>query len=334
MADSTLAAIQLKVRRLTRSPSTAMLTDATINEYVNTFIEYDFPEHLRLFSLKTTFEFYTTANVDTYPPSTVATDPLYQFDQRYITFEGPVYIAGFEAKLSQSREEFYRIFPFVNSVASTQLVGDGVTVAFNGTLSAIPVLQNQVVFTAQDATGNSLVLTDQVATGVPAFPTGNLTSPDGVSTGTINYITGAFTLNWGTAPAAQAVIYSETYPYSPGRPTLLLYYDDQFQVRPIPDKAYKVILNAYIRPTELLAAGDSPELEQWWQYIAYGAAKKVREDRMDLDTVQLIMPEFLKQQNLVLRRTLVQQANQRVATIYVNQVQPTGTGYNPYGNPF
>ena len=334
MANSTLAAIRLKVRRLTRSPSTAQITDATIDEYVNTFIQYDFPEHLRLFSLKTTFEFYTSANVAQYPPSTVVTNPLYQFDQRYITFEGPVYIAGFEGRLSQSREEFYNVYPFVNSIANTQLVGDGVTLAFAGTLTNAPVLQEHVLFTAKDAVGNSLVLSDETIPGVPAFPTGLLTSPDGISNGTINYLTGAFTLNWATAPGNNENIVSETYPYQPSRPDMVLYYDNTFFVRPVPDKAYPIQLDAYIRPTELLASNESPQLEQWWQYIAYGAAKKIFEDRMDLESVQLIMPEYKKQEALVLRRTVVQQANERVATIYVNQVQPTGSGFNPYGNPF
>ena len=73
MADSSLTAIRLKVRRLTRSPSVGQITDATIDEYVNTFIQYDFPEHLRLFSLKTVLEWFTQPNVDTYAPSTVAT---------------------------------------------------------------------------------------------------------------------------------------------------------------------------------------------------------------------------------------------------------------------
>ena len=77
MADSTLAAVRLKVRRLTRSPSAAQISDATIDEYINTFIQYDFPEHLRLFTLKTTFNFFVQPNIDTYFPSTVATDPLF-----------------------------------------------------------------------------------------------------------------------------------------------------------------------------------------------------------------------------------------------------------------
>ncbi len=325
MANSSLTAIISKIRQLTRSPSEITLSSTEITEQINTFIQYDFPEHLRLFSLKTTFEFFTQPNIDTYAPSLVPTNPLYQFDQRYITFEGPIYVAGFEARLSQSREEFYRIFPFVNSIASTQLIGDGVTTIFNGTLTQIPVLRNQVVFTVKDANNNGLVLSDD---GL-----GNLTSPTGVGTGTIDYLSGVFNLNWVIAPAADQPIYSETYPYNPSRPTLILYYDDQFVVRPVPEKAYKIIMDAYIRPSELLDSGESPKLEQWWQYIAYGAAKKIFENRMDMESVQQIMPEFKKQEALVLRRTLVQQSNQRVSTIYTDQAQGSGY-YNSFFGSF
>lgn len=329
MADSTLNAIRLKIRRLTRSPSTAQLTDATIDEYVNTFIQYDFPESLRLFSLKTTFEFYVQPNIDTYPPSSVVTDPLFQFDQRYITFEGPVYIAGLEGQLSQSRAEFYRIYPFVNSVVDTQLRGDGVTLIFTGTLTQLPILQGQVVFTVIGANNVGLILSDGT-TVVPSFPVGLLTSPDGLNFGTINYLTGAFTLTFGTAPSAGQPIFAETYPYVAARPTTVLYYDDTFVVRPIPDKAYKIILDAYIRPTELLAAGTSPQLEQWWQYIAISASIKIFQDRMDMDSVQLLLPEANKQERLVLRRTIVQQANERTSTIYVSQIQSNYSSGNQF----
>ena len=37
---------------------------------------------------------------------------------------------------------------------------------------------------------------------------------------------------------------------------------------------------------------------------------------MDLDSVQLILPEFKLQERLCLRATLTQQANERTVTIY------------------
>ena len=60
----TLLNIQTKVRRLTRNPSESTLTTDQLNEYINTFILYDFPSNIRLLSLRTTLTFYTQPNVD------------------------------------------------------------------------------------------------------------------------------------------------------------------------------------------------------------------------------------------------------------------------------
>jgi hypothetical protein len=79
MANFTLEAIRTKVRRLTRSPSENILPTSDIDEYINTFVEFDFPEHIQLFPLHTTFEFFTQPNVDTYVPSNDPADPLYLF---------------------------------------------------------------------------------------------------------------------------------------------------------------------------------------------------------------------------------------------------------------
>src|SRR5580765_2325949 len=95
MANSTLAAIQQKVRRLTRSPSLQQLSDADLNQYINTFILYDFPEHLRLFSLRTTLTFYTQPFIDVYETNTIdPTNPLYNFKNKYLTVHPTIYVAG------------------------------------------------------------------------------------------------------------------------------------------------------------------------------------------------------------------------------------------------
>ena len=75
MASSTLQTIQNKVRKLTRSPSINQLTDATLNEYINTFIAYDLPQELRLFKLHKTFDFVLSPFQDTYDLSTLTVDP-------------------------------------------------------------------------------------------------------------------------------------------------------------------------------------------------------------------------------------------------------------------
>ncbi len=144
----------------------------------------------------------------------------------------------------------------------------------------------------------------------------------GAINGTINYVTGVVTnLTFPVAPRLSEPINSHTVPYVTSRSTAVLYYNNEFTVRPVPDQPYEIKMDAYIRPTALLEAGDEPALEQMWQYIAYGAAKKILEDRTDLETVQLLMPEFKQQERLVLRRTLVQYSNDRVATIYTSQTE-------------
>ena len=90
-------------------------------------------------------------------------------------------------------------------------------------------------------------------------------------------------------------------------------------------------MEAYKQPTQLMNDNQLPDLDHWWQYIAYGAAKKVFEDRTDMGGVSMIMPEFKEQERFVLRRTLVQNSNNRVATIYSEATQRRGGWGNNRG---
>lgn len=314
MADSTLATIRTKVRRLTRSPSNSQLTVADIDAYINTFVLYDFPEHLRLFSFKKTFTFYTEPNIDTYETNTSdSTDPLFNFKNRYITVHEPIYIAGYPVLFLQDRSRFYNLYPIYNTIKTTGKTADDITTNFSGTLKSTPILSNNVLFTSKTAANAGLELHDDGA---------GVLSGDG--TGTIDYISGAFTLAFSTAPGKGNPINSQVVIYQASRPDSILYFDNKFVVRPVPDQVYAVNMEVYARPTELLSTGQSPELEQYWQYIAYGAAKKVFEDRMDLESIAMIEPEYEKQELLVGRRTIVQQASQRTSTIYTDQVDRNG----------
>lgn len=307
MADSSLQAIRTKIRRLTRSMSAAQLTDDQIDEYVNTFIQYDFPEHLRTFTLRQTFTFFCQPFIDTYETSTNPGDQFFNWKQIYTTIHEPIYIAGQRAFFSQDRDQFFSIFPMINQRNQVG-TGDNVTLAFAGTVPSFPILRNQVMFDSLTTAGVGMQVHDDGA--------GNLI---GDGNGTINYLTGAFTINWNVAPGTGIPINSQAVPYQASQPTSLLFYNSQLTLRPVPDQPYRINMEVYVRPSELLAANQSPDLQEWWQYIAYGAAKKVFEDRMDLQSVQMIMPEYKAQESLVLRRTIVQQTGSRTPTIYTEQ---------------
>lgn len=346
---ATLAQIRQMVRFLTKSPSQALLTDATIDDNVNTFLLYDFPEHVRLFELHSTFTWYCQPNVDTYVTDKTlpTTDPLYNFQNKYITVNPPVYVAGYQASYGQSREEFYRMWPQVDSI--TQIAaGDGVTTQFTGVINAnnsnnqpgspvAPILRNFVLIDSINGAGAGMSLVDQPLPFAPNF--GSLYVPGTVPPTTfdpnnnINYITGAYVITFPVAPDVGVPINAQVYNYVPSRPLSLLWYDNKFVLRPVPDQPYQINIEVYKRPTELLVSSQEPNMEQHWQYIAYGAARKILQLRFDYDSVALIEPEYKKQQELVLNRTVVQNTNQRVATIY-SQQSDIGSGWgnwNGYG---
>jgi len=316
---SSLLQIRTKIRRLTRSPSTSQLTDDQIDDYVNTFVLYDFPE----FTLDKKLTFYVMPNVDQYSNNTVnADDPLYNFINVSLTVQNPVYVGGEEVNLSQSRSEFFRQYPKYNYESSIG-TGDGVTTAFAGTLSNIPLLARTVMFNSVDSDGEGIVVSDvpriDVATGFQT-QVGDLVVPDNSgSVGTVNYLTGVYTFTFPSAPDTDKDVVAQAYKYSTAKPRSVLYEDNKFTFRPVPDKSYRVEIDTFKRPTELLADADQPEISQWWQYIAYGAAKKVFEDRMDVESVQAITPEFMRQRSLVLQRLVIQQAGERTATIYTER---------------
>jgi hypothetical protein len=339
---STLAQIQTKVRRLTRSLSEAQLTTDQLNDYINTFVLYDFPEHLRLFNLQTTFTFFTEPYIDTYESNDTASSVFYNFKNKYLNIMPPIYIAGKQSLFLESREQFFAMYPMFNSIASIGQTGNAVATSFTGVINTqqaiIPsgltqivlLLRNNVLFSSVGANGANLAMIDY-----PISPTiGNLYIPGGAPTSTsvqdttnyINYTTGAFVVTFTAgAPANGVAINSQTVSVQPTLPQSMLFYDGKFTMRPVPDQAYRIQMEVAKRPTELLAGTQSPELAEWWQYIAYGTSKKVFEDRMDLDSVQLIMPEFKKQEALINRRTIVQQTSQRTTTIYSNESGGVGS---------
>jgi len=148
------------------------------------------------------------------------------------------------------------------------------------------------------------------------YEVGASNPPDVLQTNFINYVTGQFFVTFPNAPAAGQTINSQTVPTIPSRPFGILFQNNTFTLRPVPDQPYAINFLVDVRPTQLFLTNSVPQLEELWQYIAYGAAKKIFEDRMDSESIQQILPEFDQQERMCLRRTLVQLANQRTSTIY------------------
>ena len=305
---STLEKIRIKIRRITKSPSSSKITDDEIDYYVNNFILYDFPSWVTPSFLKTSFVFYTQPFIDRYISSSDVTSDLYNFKNTFVSFFDPIYVSGDKTPFTVDKDEFYTAYPKTMYPCSIG-TGDGVTVAYTGTISKNPLLRNDILFSTVDVNNSGLAVRDDGE--------GSLVG-DCVAGGVIDYITGIYTFTFNTAPKALEDIVAEVIYYEASKPSYILYDGSSFILRPVPDRPYKIEISAYTRPTELMLSSSLPELSQWWQYIAYGSAKKVFEDRGNTQGVIDITPEFENQEELIRNKLALDNTNRRVATIYTD----------------
>lgn len=335
-------AIENKVRRITARPSANEITSQEIANYVNTFFLYDFPEHLRLESLRVNWQFLTNAN-----------QPVYDFDTSlFLTAMPPVFIAGYSSYMTQSRENFYRINPRINflqkSVATVGIVDSAGPFTFQ--LINLPIMPgfkpnppgayepNPAGYEVKNTNWNVLVSgVNSAGTSVTLIDDGlgNLWDPlDVVGTdpvrGNINYTTGVGTATFKQNLAAGTAINCQYIPYVAARPIAAVFYQDQIMLSPVPDQAYTVSFEAYKYPSALLLSSSSPQLKEWWQCLALGASLKIFEDNGDLDNYARYRPLLDEQLRLVQRRSIVQQTSERVSTIYSDQT--TSSAVYPFGN--
>ena len=343
MSVATLQDIITKIRRLTGSGNDNQLTDAQIIDYINSFYLYDFPAQFRSLKLKNNYTFNTIQGIDTYP-----------FDsENYETVDMPCYCMKREVKLFQDPWSFYAA-NFNWQQQENFTTGNGSTGAYAGNLSAFPLIRSS---NNNPAVQTTLAPTSVFPSGYPAtFPaaipsriqnilitantatsTLNVTD-DGAgnligdcSAGTINYQTGAIAgLIFTQIVPAGNNIQCQYNPQVLSIPLAILFYQNQFTLRPVPDQGYTIELVAYRQPSQaLLGSSDPnnpnyagvPEFKEWWECIAAGASKKVYEDRLDAEGIMLMDKMIKERYALVETRTYAQIGKQRISTLFSDQLQ-------------
>lgn len=345
-SDTTLSMIRKKVRRITSSPSESSLPTSEIDIYINNFYNTEFPYAIKTDQMRSVYTFFTSPNIDKYPVNI-------NYNQG---FRSPVYFEGVKGYYYQDREEFYDIYPRWPT-EQTLGTGDGVTTNFTPTISGAPFLRNEVVIGTVDSNDDVVRVSDN-GEGILYLNTPNVrqsipletdvdpgmkninTSPavsgtdqfpgDNVLTdvGTVNYETGAINITFPVAPKSNEEITIQTYQYSAGRPYSLLFWNNNLFVRPVPDKVYKVEVESFLSPVQFLNTTDVPIVNQWWEYIALGAAIKILTDRQDFDGVSAVKPEFERQAGLILERQSVEEIGMRNTTIFTESVNNPGYYWN------
>jgi hypothetical protein len=139
----------------------------------------------------------------------------------------------------------------------------------------------------------------------------NVYNLTGNGSGTINVVTGAFSATFTTAPASSLVIYDNYQAYNAARPQGVLFYNNQFTFRPIPDLVYQITMQGFITQVQLTLSSSSPLLTEWGELIAIGASLDVFLDRGDLAAYNAYYPILKRYENVALGRFVEQLQNQQ-----------------------
>lgn len=241
----------------------------------------------------------------------------------------------------------------IDNTAYGAYVSGGDWVTISQTFSFVipgPFLSKEVVIGGVDTSGNPISINDDgsgnlqylvpnpvisipVNTTNPAIPgmynlnTGSPGLNNPTNIGTVNYVSGQidFTLPNGVSLASGTLLTVWVSQYQTGRPYALLFWNNEFTIRPVPKKIHKVEIETYLTPVQFLSSDDVPILNQWWQLIAIGAAIKVLEDRQDMEGVQNLSVLYDRQESLVLERQTIEEIYQPNITIF--NTSSTSVGY-------
>jgi hypothetical protein len=160
-----------------------------------------------------------------------------------------------------------------------------------------------------------LIITDNVETFSDintTYTTANVTWTGSLGgTATINYATGSVSVSFNTAPISGQAIQLSYAEMKPSTPTLVLYYNNLFQLSPVPDTVYRFRMKAYEKLDPLVNATDRPLLDQWGPCIAYGTARDLCVDYGEMDSYAEISVLYKEQVSYCIDRTLQDLLNER-----------------------
>lgn len=283
----TLADIAAKVRNITGTPSQEQLLDNQIYDYIN-----------RYYALTMPFELKQQVNFQPYNFTTLANTDVYAVSTAFQTDEPMCYANGFPLVFYQDRDVFFQDWPqqyTQDQVASA----DGLTATFPGTTQASPIIKGTYFITdgTQVAFDKSDGILYQTIAGVDT------------AVGTLNYVTGAFTVTFNAIPTAGLLIMDNYQAYNAARPQGVLFYNQTLTFRPIPDQVYQITLQGFITQVQLTNQGQSPLFSEWGELIALGASLDIFLDRGDLVAYNNMYAIFKRYENVALGRYVEQFTN-------------------------
>jgi hypothetical protein len=263
------------------------LSSQSVANYVNTYYTFIMP-----------FELKEQINLQPLNFNAFAYTDVYSFPAGFLTDQPMAYADGFPLIFYQDRDIFYQDWP-IQYAQDAVGTGNGSTQTFTGNTQNFPIING-----TWQITDGTQVCYDSGVLNSPSVP--YVYALAGNGTGTINNVTGAFTVTFTTAPPASATIYDKYQGYEPARPQGVLFYNNVFTFRPIPDQMYVITLQGYINQVQLSQGSDQPLFSEWGLLLAYGAAVEIYAARGDLIAYQNTWNLLKRYENIALARFVQQ----------------------------
>lgn len=361
-ADSTLVFIRKKVRRLTASASESALSTADIDQYINNFYSQDFPYAIKIDQQRSVYTFFTEPYRDRYPLDVNynqgVRSPVYvegiqgsffkdrqqffalwpRFPTKFTPISGDGVTTAFSFSLPGPFLSREVVLGGVDSTGNPISVNDdgkgNLQLQVPNPVGTVPPYTD--VYTLANAPIPALVgkpipgMHNQNTLNPGLNITNTQTTPFTNAIGTVNYVSGAFSINFPVAPASGTEITVWVSQYQTGRPYSLLFWNNEFTIRPVPKLIHKIEVETFLTPVQFMAITDNPILSQWAQYIAYGASMEVLRDRQDMDGVENLRQGFMRQEALVLERQSIEEIFQPNIQLF-NSVIPAAGGVGGIG---
>ena len=298
MSDWTLADIRSKTRATTGRPDVSMMSNTTLDDYINRYYQFVLPKELKIFWGYTYYQFFTQPNVDQYP------GPQTSFQ----TLNPQAWADGWPIDWYVSPDTFYQDYPQQLNKALVA-TGDGTTTyPFN--IPAYPVIPG------------SVYVTDGTQTAVDDG-TGGFVSPAG---GSIDYETGAVNVIFAASVASGTDIFVASQTYMPNRPQGILYFPsttlagstaaelaarNMFVLRPVPDNTYLIKMQGIQIPKPLANTTDVPFRADLGPLIAYGASLEIFADFNQVEQYQETMVQYERYKSVCMQDTYEEYLYQR-----------------------
>ena len=312
MADALLQAIRVKTRRITKRVSEHHLSTRHLGQIINSAL-CDLHRDIRLLEMETYFNLYTVPGVHYYDLRCI---PVCRKNYKstamdsYDAFGSPATIDGSCKLIWTQYIDEYKHICTSSTILEKKITPTGSSESFSINLDK-SINPFSLYISYRSMSGEDVLIHD-----IPSCKnSGNLcmqTFEESDLEGSIDYRTGKLIFKPKYAVDIQIPITIRAETTHQAMPSVIFKYGTGFILYPTPDKIYHIKMKAMYRPILLLATGEFDFIiEEYWQYLAFDAAKKLFEEEHDTNGLSDILPAWNEQHIYIKRRKSNQRNMQR-----------------------